>query len=270
MLDISKLHSEVPQQLRALVNELRRIDTSPVVIQVHPHADHYVSFADSRFKDRDDRAPLRLVRVGYMAGEYTIRSERIRNKKHNPNSTGYRERTTHDARKAFKILLEVVHPFTPREIFNMTDGITDEHYSWVERPRADLRTQFGLMGSPNDFTMLEEIAHLQGLGFSSFKSSLFQKLAKYALPIYEEYQRRLSIKVQHMHVFIDHDGKVIVTTRDTNQLAQQQTYESLLTAPEHVQQQVAVLKLVDEGSYVPEVGRRMSSNVYWVHVPLSA
>ena len=83
------------------------------------------------------------------------------------------------------------------------------------------------------------------------------------VPMYEEHRRRQSVKVSGSacNVFVNPDESVQVTDNIASEL-----YQSMLEAPEYIQQQVAMLRLVEENTYIPEVGMKLSENTYWIYV----
>lgn len=269
MLDISAVNGHTPEGIRTMLNQLRREDTNPVTVTVLPKHGSYnhLIFYDGRFPPDSEQKEVRIATLEYTAGVgYKVRSKRIQNKKHNPNHSGYNERKTQDPRKMYSVLKEVTHPFTTLEIIGLTDDVNYTYTCWVEQPSHDIRNKWGRSITEN--LIIDEVMHLASVGITNFKTHLFCDLVNEGIPLYNEHKRRLALQLMHMHVFIDFDGKVITTLQHPQYATKMKslTYPNMDAVPAHIQQQVAVLKLVEANTYVPEVGQRMGDNIYWVHV----
>lgn len=269
MLDVSGINGHVPQEMRALINDLRRAETSPITIHVQMiDGTHLaVAFYDERFPSTREGAP-RIAVLRYEQGKFIIRSTRIKNRKFGGGSGGYHEFLTQDSRKMQKLLRQYIYPLTMPEIIDMTDGVGDKYYSWVNDPERDMATHLGGLAYTARKAVIEEVCHLRLLGVSQFKTNLFDGIFHKVLPLYDEHQRRLALKVDHVHVYVEADGKVSVTRSKNTPQPEWNTvkYSSLEQVPENIQQQVCMLKLVEQGKYLPEVGQRMADDIYWVHI----
>jgi hypothetical protein len=88
----------------------------------------------------------------------------------------------------------------------------------------------------------------------------------------DEYNRRSTLRVRQCHVLLNPDGSGYLTPRNTSYQskiqAQSDFFPTFEDFPEAVRQQVGMLRLVDSGAFVPEVGYRVSNNEYWVSVPI--
>lgn len=269
MLDISKINDHVPEKMRALIGELRRGHTSPVTIHVEMQAGTHrvLSFYDERFPSTVEESP-RIAVLRYEEGNFILRSHRIRNKKFSPGNGGYRERLTNDPRKMLKWLREYVTPLTYHEIMQTTDDVTSAYGNWATEPERNIRDAVPAAMSRNFLMILmEEMSHMQRVGFTQFATDHFRKIYQEALPMYDEHVRRSSLNVKHVHVYIEPDGKVIATSKDdATAVYDSAKYENMEQAPKIIQEQVAMLKLAGKGNYLPEVGQCMTDNIYWLHV----
>lgn len=270
MLDVSQITNHVPAEMRSMINDLRRVHTSAAVIQVQMREGTYntLDFFDERFPPNRANAQS-IASLRYEGGSYIIRSQRIQNKKFRAGNVygAFRERVTKDARKMQKMLREYIYPFHIYEIIDMTENTRTSFANWVNAPERDMCTITGSLPSIIKRDLIEEMLHLRMQG-TQFKTERFRKIANEALPLYDEYARRSSLKVTHMHVYVQPDGKVVVTkaTEDRSFDWQTTTYDGMDKVPENIQQQISMLKLVDIAQYVPEVGQRMAEDIYWIHV----
>lgn len=267
MLDVSGINEHVPQEMRALINNLRRAETSPITIHVEmvANTDRAVAFYDERFPSTREGAP-RIAVLRYEQGKFIIRSTRIKNRKFGGGSGGHHEFLTQDPRKMQKLLRQYIYPLTMPEIIDMTDGVESTYYGWVNAPERDMATHLSGLAYTARKAVIEEVCHLRLLGVSQFKTNLFDGIFREVLPLYDEHQRRLALKVEHVHVYFEPDGKVAVTKSKAPLEWDTVKYPSLEQLPENIQQQVCMLKLVEQGKYLPEVGQRMADDIYWVHI----
>jgi hypothetical protein len=266
MLDVSAIDGSVALCLRSIVNTLRLSHTTPGVVAVVPRlgSSYILDFFDGRFPT-DAEASQRIATLRYESGAYALRSSRIHNNKFKSRSGGYHERVTKSVTKMHKLLQEYVTPLTMREIVNMTDDVEHQYSVWVERPSSQISDVCsGLHGTTRQ-NVLEEAAHLKALGVD-VKTRFFKSIIDEALPLYEEHKRRVRMKMNSLHVYIEPSGKVAVTKVESPQVANSTYYDSLDDAPENIRQQIFLLKLVDKNQYVPEVGQCMAEGIYWIHV----
>lgn len=267
MLDVTAINGHVPQQLRAVINDLRRNETSATTIHVQPALGTYsmLDFYDERFPSTREDSP-RIARIRYEAGNFILRSSRIKNRKYGGGSGGYHEFMTKDARKMQKLLRQYVYPLTIAEIIDSTEAVSDKYDTWVARPERDMGPIMGSMSWTAKQAVLEEMCHMRTIGVNQFKTPLFQKIFDEMLPLHDEHKRRQALKAEHVHVYVESDGKVSVTKSKGPLEWDTIKYPSVEQVPEDIQQQICVLKLVDKGKYVPEVGQRMTDDIYWIHL----
>jgi hypothetical protein len=273
MLNVSAIDGNVPQILRSLISDFRRTDTSSAEIIVQPRlgSSFILDFYDARFPPNVSTGEnsRRVATLRYEAGNLVLRSSRIKNNKFNHNATGFYERTTKEPRNMLKLMRQFISPLTMAEIIGMHEDVTYSYRTWVNDPDDHVRQMLAGTGSDIRDDLIEEMAHLKALGIE-MKTDQFRKIADEALPLHEEYQRRTKLKAQHMHIYVEPSGKVVVTsTKDTvrsSYIAESVTYPSMEEVPENIRQQVYILKMVEKNTYVPEVGQCMADGIYWVHV----
>jgi hypothetical protein len=249
-----------------LVADFRRIQVSrfPINVYSRNHGSLLV-FEDSRFPTQNTRVQ-NIVGTLRDAGKdkkgkqlYEIRSRMINNEKYAEHNDDYYSKQTNDPKKIAKYMKDYFKPFTPLEIAQRSLGKFESHHeSWKDELRWKLRDII----NPTSEELLGEVLHLHAMGVE-FKSDRFRKIITEGVPMYEEHRRRQAVKVSGgaCNVFINPDESVQVTDNIASDV-----YQSLLEAPEYIQQQVAMLRLVEENSYIPEVGMKLGENTYWIYV----
>lgn len=271
MLNI-EFDENVNPHLREMVMELRRAHVSrfPVVVQ-NTENRRMVRFLDSRFLGREawnHRNALAIVSVGDTDDKgrniYQIKSRLIQNEKFACHNDSYYTKETTDKKKMIKWLKEYAKPYTSQEIVDRTpSNIASDFEEWQDTPWREARS----MVTFKAVEILEEIVYLRSLGVQ-FRSDNFRKAAEEGLEAYNEAKRRKSIKTARMHAFIQPDGSLMVTCTPGAGLekAGSWTYERVETAPACVQQQIAMLRICESNTYIPEVGKKMDDHTFWIHV----
>lgn len=246
-----------------LIADFRRTQVSRFPINVT--ARNYGSlivFEDSRFPAKNTKVD-NIVGTLRDAGldknskqTYEVRSRLINNEKYAQHNDDYYSRTTNDPKKVSKFLKDYFKPFTPLEIKGLTARRFDAHDDeWRDEFRWKLR----------DVTMVEptelfaEVQHLVSLGVE-FNSDKFKRIVTEGMPMFTEHMRRKNESRKTTHVFINPDDSVNATFGEITN-----TYQTLEEMPEAMQQQVAMLRMVEADTFIPEVGMKMSTNTYWVY-----
>jgi hypothetical protein len=155
-----------------------------------------------------------------------------------------------------KFLKDYFKPFTPTEIAGLTSRKFEVHdEEWRDEYRYKLREVVAV--EPTE--LFAEVQHLVSLGVE-FNSDKFKRIVTEGMPMFAEHMRRKNESRKTTHVFINPDESTQVTFGDFNY-----TYQTLGEMPEHMQQQVAMLRMVEADTFIPEVGMKMSANTYWVY-----
>ena len=265
MLNITN-PEEVKPIFTQLLADFRRTQVSR--FPIHVTARNYGSllvFEDSRFPSNTTRVE-KIVGTLRDAGldknnkqVYEVRSRLINNEKYAEHNDDYYSRTTNDPKKVAKYLKDYFKPFTAHEIANKTGGkFSSHHESW----RDELRWKLRDIINPTQEELIEELLHLHTMGVE-FKSDRFRKIITEGVPMHRETVRRRGIDVHtaSLHVFVNPDESIQVTGNLTSDL-----YQSMQESPEYIQQQVAMLQLVEADTYIPEVGMKLSTNTYWIYI----
>jgi hypothetical protein len=92
------------------------------------------------------------------------------------------------------------------------------------------------------------------------------------VPKYDEHCRRKDRKFGGVHVMINPDDSLeVYCTKKVESLGVDEctavTYASMSEAPEIVQQHIALLRMSDNSTFVPEIGTRVNERIYWLELP---
>ena len=257
--------------LKQLLADFRRVQVSrfPIIVEQHWDENGAVKFVDSRFPTDTWRKDRVLAWIGVEGMDkkgrpgLVLYSRLIENEKFSDTSEGYRKRQTSDPKKMLGYLRQYVLPYTTKELMGKYDPPTYEHSAWVSQPKNEFHD---VASKIRGDVLALEIMHLQSIGVQ-FKSNEFREVASRGLELHQEAKRRMELQSVLMMAMLQPDGSVLVGWPDYGNIQMgSRTYDSLEQAPECIQQQVAMLKMCDMGEYVPEVGRRKTQTVFWVHV----
>jgi hypothetical protein len=245
-----------------LIADFRRTQVSrfPIDVVSINHGSMIV-FKDSRF-------PTQSVKVTNIVGTlrdcgldkrdkqvYEVRSRLINNEKYACHNDDYYSRTTNDPKKIGKYLKDYFKLFTPTEISALTSRKFDGHHeNWADEFRWKLRDVVSV--EPSE--LFAEIKHLVDMG-TEFRSDKFKRIVAEGMPMFEEHTRRRT-KKDSTHIFINPDDSVHATFKENTS-----TYQTLEEMPEDMQQQVAMLRMVEADTFIAEVGMKMSANTYWIY-----
>lgn len=271
MLNIN-LPEDVPAEVREVITTLRRTHVSrfPVNVESEPGR-RIVRFADSRFPTQRYRTDCCLALLGFSEYDgdgrqiYTIHSRMIQNEKFRYSNPKYHIKETTDIKKVGKLLRDYARPYTSLEVSHMDSNqeLGSDEAMWRDRPHQQFND---IVRTLKTTEIAEEIMYLQSLGVQ-FRSDKFRLVATDGVQLYNEMKERANKRHDSLHVYLQPDGSVAVTAEDPKHMDKGAwTYASMEQAPQCVQQQVAMLRMCDERLYVPEVGRKVNENRYWIHV----
>lgn len=215
---------------------------------------YFVFFHDCRFPERD---PVGYVRwdFGRRASdfEYEIQSRLIENNKYSRWSREHHTLRTKDIKKALKHALTHIKPWGYEELVMETRDVVERvHRKWVEEKSNSM---YGMR--PTADAMYLELKNLMAQGANFITPEFRNAIA--SLPEYEEYEARRKNKVSLTCVMYTL-GKVIVNDgKTTNEFA---TDELL---PDSHKSKIALLKLVDNAQFIPEVGYKVDATTFWIY-----
>lgn len=276
MLDI-QIHPDTHTDVRKVLSEFRRYQVSrfPILALCKEGSPNRIYFIDSRFAEdiRSEKNGVAFYtekNLGILrpTGELdnhgrrvlTVVSRLIQNEKYASHNPRYREKSTGDPKKLLKLLRDYVKPFSADEIRSGEDTIDESFAAWQKAPASQY---FSMANRIHSHDIAEEIMYLTSVGVQ-FRNEKFREIVANGLELFAEGKRRKSIKLTSVHVYVQPDGSVIVSGDEG--IAGTWEYHSVEAAPPSVQHNIAMLKMLDDSPYVPEVGKRLSPVTYRVHV----
>lgn len=213
-------------------------------------------FRDPRFPENDPAGTLRWdYGSGVNSYEFVVRSNRISNAKFSAwNREDHHSVRTKDPRKALKAIMQYVVPYRYAEVAALSiRGAKDKHERWVEETSS-----VGRMFDLSRDKLFEELENLLAQGVK-FKTEAFTK-AVGAMDMYKEYLERRNRKMPMICVMRIND-KVVLVKDDFNE----SVFDNDEQLPESTRSKLGLLKLVDEDKFIPEVGYRVDSNIFWIY-----
>lgn len=257
--------------IKQLLTDYRRVQVSrfPIIVEQHEQSNDTVKFVDSRFPTdtwRNDRVLAKLSVEGMDdKGRSVLKlySRLIENAKYSEHSDGYHARETADPKKMFGFLRQYVVPFKPNELMDKMDAPVYEQEAWVDEPRREF---YNMASKVRGDVLAKEIMYLQSMGVQ-FQSEEFREVASKGIEVHLEAMRRKNVKSVMMMIMMQPDESVLVAWPSVHGIEMgSRTYEKMEMCPECIQQQVAMLRLCEPGTFVPEVGRMKTQTVFWINV----
>lgn len=269
MLNI-EIRDDLHPTIKQLLVDFRRVQVSRFPINVASHSnDEKVGFVDSRFPTDMWRKDRMLAWLGINDHDdkgrpiLTLYSRMIKNEKYSEHNEDYFTKSTFDVKKMANYLRQYVKPYAPEEIMERIPKPNYEHEQWMEAPRNEF-FHFARLIRPE--VLANELMYLQSMGVQ-FKTNEFREVATKGIELYDEANRRSEAKLRMVSVFIQPDGSVLVTWPDCDDIPTGSiTYETMDSAPEIIQQKTAMLKICEQGTFVPELGRMTTPEKYWLMV----
>lgn len=271
MLNINITHDLKPE-IRTLLTEFRRVQVSrfPVNVEGNEDAGHRIKFVDSRFPSKSWRRDTNIAILEFFQKDdkgriiYKLTSRLIQNEKYAPHNEDYFTRSTTDPKKMFKYVREYVKPYTALEIATRTRLTAKDHHEvWVDEVWHKFRSITSGIGSTD---IAKEVMYLKSIGVE-FHTDKFRKVAEEGVNLYAESKRRQSKPFSDVHVFFNPDESVMVSSLSDGAMdLGTSTYETFDEVPPAIQQQVAMLRLMEPNTFIPEVGMRTSERDFWVEL----
>ena len=117
--------------------------------------------------------------------------------------------------------------------------------------------------------VMTEISRMKAVGYRP-QTEKFAHIMDHGLELWDEYRRRRERRIMQVHVLINPDESVEVYCSDKLGFAgiNQGTapFNSLADTPTSIQQHVAMLRMMEDRAFIPEVGTKIDANNYWVEV----
>lgn len=254
------------EPLQDLVKEFRKVQVSrfPLEAVGSPNG-NTLGFVDSRYPT-DIFGYQKMAGVIHYAtdrnGEwyFEIESRLIENPKYGSYNSQKYTRKSKDPKKILKLMRETIKPFMGHEIGAQTRRNLEEKFrEWRQEPAKEFRDTVGVYIDAE--AIMKEVEHMASIGYLP-KTDYFKKALGSGIATWKEKLLRENKKLAAVHVLINPDDSVELSNNS-------QTFgkDSLDKCSEHVQQAVAMLRIMNVGDFVPEMGYKVSANAYWVEVP---
>jgi hypothetical protein len=267
-----KLNDKVSPTIVSILTEFRRSQVSrfPIEVEAHENDACKVRFVDSRFPNNSWRLHNVLAKLDIVDYDkhnkpvFQITCRLINNEKYVSYNELYNTKETSDPKKLLKLLKDYVKPYSAQEIAHKSYEAIDLKFSaWTHEP-SELFQECTRGLTRSDIA--EEVIRLKMAGVQ-FHTEKFQRVAEEGLEHYYESKRRASIKSCKTHVLVQPDSSVVITTLPNGAVETgNATYENMETVPVAIQQAVAMLRMVEANTFVPETGMKVSDNRFWVEV----
>jgi hypothetical protein len=267
--DLDKVGDEV---LKDMLVQFRKAQVSRYPIQTYMGInDNMVGFVDSRFPTTSYSKDTMLAMVwtdqvdsrsGAQVTQYTIESRLINNDKYSRHNSDFFTRKTTDPKKFFKYLKEYAKPFTYQEVALRSMRSAENKFDdWKNEKRKEAYHTVSM--NWND--IMDEITKLHALGVKP-QTEKFKKAYEVGIPAYEEYKGLESRNFKRIHVFTHTDGTVAISSfADYSDIQKgSNLYEEMSYIPQHIQEQVGMLRMMSVGDFVPNIGMKINDREFWV------
>jgi hypothetical protein len=250
--------------LQNLIDGLAPVHVSRYPVEVVALDYDRLMFRDSRFRDH----MLAKLFVDSTDGRVTVDSERIENHKFNKHNPDFHTRTTNDMAKMRKWLRELTQPFNHVEVANITLGSMRKAFSvWADHYQSVWRDAYMHI---NTLDVLKDLVNYIG-GAQPYSTG---KLAQYATQEFRlqvlEHERRQKCVPPKINMCINPDNEVWLTYMRAGQVSDYavddtQVLPSTDQVPVSLKEKFSMLKMVDDGTYIDNIGVRLSYNNFWIH-----
>jgi hypothetical protein len=189
-----------------------------------------------------------------------IDSRLINNEKYSDHNADYHSRQTVDDKKVSKWMRDYLKPFNVDEIIYKTKFMAESKVDfWIDQPKNLVND----LVMHNKSHIMEELYAMKQAGLEPITNT-FKKYMGDAMNAYEEWLERRKKKFSNIHVFINPDESVVITTQDHEDKNNTTIYESLAECPSTIQQNVTLLRMVEGDNFIPQVGMRSSKVEFWI------
>jgi hypothetical protein len=249
-----------------LIQDFRRVQVSRFPIDVYFIDHNVVKFMDSRFPHAKRIAELSR-QVDEKANLYwCLESRLIINDRFVRDNDRRHQKHTKDPKKMLRYLRDYVRPLSTKEIAINSIHLRKEQLdNWRGQAHSVMRDFCNL----DRDDVMREMLRMKAIGYKP-QTEKFAQVMEQGLPAWEEASRRSKRQVMNVHVFINPDESIEIFCDDKlgyegiNQGVN--TYNTLAEAPKCIQQQVAMLRMMEDKAFVPEVGTKVNDTNYWVEV----
>ena len=201
---------------------------------------------------------------------YMIQSRKIQNEKFADHRDQYFMSFVSDHKKAVRLALSKLVPYSPKEMANITIRDFKDH---IETVRNNVRSGVsGLISPLTDRNILmREMRNLIAQN-TMFVTEEFQRAAAGFIQAEEEWNEVRNKPVHGYYVYVrmvgDEQWVDIVEATDAQKYHSVEhcpvTSTPVSDVPEDIQGKVAVLAMADRGQYMQGVGMRVSDKAFWL------
>lgn len=265
MLEIVNVDALQHEGLKQVLKEFRRVQVSRFPIKVSCLG-LTIRFFDSRFSGREMLAEVSVQANDKEEEYFCLESRLIVNDRFMRGNDRRNQKHTKDPKKLLRYMRDYVKPFSAKEIANAS---IDEHQRHVGHWRNEAESLMRDFCSLDRNDVMREMVRMHAVGYKP-QTEKFAQIMEKGLPAWQEHNRRRERSVMTVHVFINPDESVEVYCSDKIGFAgiNQGTtpFNSLADTPTSIQQHVAMLRMMDDKAFIPEVGTKIDANNYWVEV----
>ena len=267
MLDIKNLEHIRVRQMQDLVTEFRRYQVSRFPIEVIPNdAGYAVGFIDSRFPT-DRWTATNMLAMIYIKEEgenptLTIESRLIENDKYAQYNDDYHTKSTKDMKKMLKFMKDYIKPWTSHEIAHKSKRTAESKFEeWQRRPHKDLRNVTYNFETSDYLDMFNKLREMGVAPINDRMKMIYEE----ALPHYLQVKERSQKKFAHTHAFINPDESVFISNVGIDHgRTVAKLFERLDETPLDVQENLAMLRMMENDVFVAGVGHKISDREFWV------
>lgn len=271
MLVLNDLDKIVDDTLKDVLVQFRKVQVSryPIELRRADTTRDMLTITDSRFPTdtRHRNSVIAMMwtdevdsRSGNSVTQYCIESRLIRNEKYASHNSDYYVKKTTDPKKFFKYLKEYAKPFSYQEVALRSMRNAESKFDdWRDSKRRDAYV------SVSWEDVMDEVVKLHALGVTP-QTDKFKNMYEKSLPDYLEYKAVKNRTFKRIHVLLQMDGTVAVSSlADYADVQKGSTlYEGLDHVPQHIQEQVGMLRMMSVGDFVPNVGLKVNEKEFWV------
>lgn len=201
---------------------------------------------------------------------YMIHSRKIRNDKFSPVREQYHMSFVGDLKRAVKLSLTKLTPYSPKEMANITMYGFKVHIEGVRRGVRD--SVLGLLSPLHNHDILKlEMRNLIAQN-TVFVTEEFQRAAARFIEAEEEWNKVRNKPIHGYYLYVrmvgDEQWVDIVEVTDAQDCRTVDHCPVMSTpvsnVPEDIQGKVAVLSMADRGQYMQGVGMRVSDKAFWL------
>jgi hypothetical protein len=224
----------------------------------------YVVSGSRTIEFHDNRFP-HMSKVGaiFHDGEkFIVESTLIKNSKYVTWKRQHNYKECKKADRALKNLVDFVRPLSLSQVGKEAMGYAeDKESTW--RSRATAAANDVIRNRLTVSKIVEEIKHLVSMGVE-FKTDEFRNIVKEGLALYDEQQRIAAVKTAHNYVYFMPDGRKMLGAGMNNT----KEFMSEEDLPEEISNNIALLKMLGDKEFIPEIGYKRSDREYVVFTPI--